>query len=714
MRSIKRILIFLAVFIIAPQFLFAQQTQDKEQSKAYMQQAVEIMEATKAYDLARDVMIQAADIDTTNIKANFDAGELHLKTIGKELATKFFLRIYRQDPDYRFDLEYFIGRSYQYGLNFNKAIEFYNLYKEKLAKKPNYAGRDKVDLKEVDRRILECQNGKEFVANPKNFSIVNIGREINSEFDDYGPVLNENESELVFTTRRRDGNLNENVADDNVPFEDIFIANKSGGAWERAKNIGVIVNTKTNESSLALSADGKTLFIYRDEGLGDIYFSEKADDGTWSSPEALPGVINSSYREASISITKDEDVLYFSSTRPGGYGGSDIYMCTKDSKGEWSRVKNLGPGINTEYDEDGPFIFYDSKTLYFSSTGRKGMGGYDIFKSTLINADKSEWSEPENLGFPINTPDDDVFYVSTKDGVRGYYASVRDDGMGYLDIYMITVPEEKKEEPVVAKNTDPVKEEPKKEEPVKEEPVKEEPKQVETVAKEEPKKEEPRKEEPVKEVPKKATTQPLTYIVSVVDATTKSALDATVKLHGLKDNVVVGVIPQGAGVFQFTITSATTKDYRLSVEREGYVFQNLSVRIEGKQKEAKTVNKTVEMRKLMVGVSSILRNLYFDFGKATFKDESYNELNKLVTMMQQNSGLNVEISGHTDAVGSNAFNKQLSQLRANAVKNYVVGKGIDVRRITAVGYGEEKPLASNDDEEEGREFNRRVEFKVLK
>ncbi len=712
MRSIKRILIFLAASIIAPQFLFAQ-TQDKQLSKEYQEQAQLMMDASQAYDDIRGVMISAADADTSNISANFQAGELHLKTIGKDLATKYFLRIYRQDPDYRFDLEYFIGRSYQYGLAFDKAISFYTLYKEKLTKKPNYAGKDKVDMKDVDRRILECQNGKEFVANPKNFSIVNIGREINSEFDDYGPVLNESETELVFTTRRRDGNLNENVAIDNVPFEDIFMSNKSGGAWARAKNMGTIVNTATNESSLALSADGKTLFIYRDEGLGDIYISEKADDGTWSAPEALPGVINSSYREASISITKDEDILYFSSTRPGGLGGSDIYSCTKDSKGEWSRVKNLGPGINTELDEDGPFIFYDSKTLYFSSTGRKGMGGYDIFKSTLINPDKMEWSEPENLGFPINTPDDDVFYVSTKDGVKGYYASVRDDGMGYLDIYMITIPEEKKEEPAVAK-TEPVKEEPKKEEPVKEEP-----KLVETIAKEEPKKEEPvkevpQKEVPVKEVPKKVETQPINYIVTVVDSETKSPLDSKVSLKGLKDNVVVGVSPQGTGVFQFNITSAQAKDYRLSVEREGYVFQNLSVRIEGKQKEAKTVNRSVEMRKLMVGVSSVLRNLYFDFGKATFKDESYNELNKLVTMMQQNTGLNVEISGHTDAVGSNSFNKQLSQLRANAVKNYVVGKGIDVRRITAVGYGEEKPLASNDDEEEGREFNRRVEFKVLK
>jgi len=703
MRSIKRILIFLVVFFIAPHFLFAQQTQDKEQSKQYMEVAQEMMNASQAYDDIRGVMVLAADADTTNIKANFDAGELHLKTIGKDLATKYFLRIYRQDPDYRFDLEYFIGRSYQYGLDFDKAIDFFTRYKDKLTKKPNYAGRDKVDMKDADRRLQECQNGREFVANPKNFSIVNIGREINSEFDDYGPVLNENESEMVFTTRRRDGNLNENVAIDNVPFEDIFMANKSGNSWDRAKNIGTIVNTATNESSLALSANGKTLFIYRDEGLGDIYFSDKGEDGSWSTPEALPGVINSSYREASVSITKDENILYFSSTRPGGLGGSDIYMCTKDSRGEWSKVKNLGPGINTELDEDGPFIDYDSKTLYFSSTGRKGMGGYDIFKSTLNNPDKIEWTEPENLGFPINTPDDDVFYVSTKDGIRGYYASVRDDGMGYLDIYMITVPDEKKEEPVVAKNTEPAKEEPKKEEPVKEEP-----KKIETIAKEEPK-----KEEPVKEVPKKTETTPLTYIVTVVDGETKSALDAKVRLQGMKDNVVVGVTPQGSGVFQFNITSPQAKDYRLSVEREGYIFINQSLRIEGKQAEAKTVNKTVEMRRLVVGVSSILRNLYFDFAKATFKDESYNELNKLVAMMQQNTGMNVEISGHTDAVGSNAFNKQLSLLRANAVKNYLVSKGIDTRRVTSVGYGEEKPLASNDDEEEGREFNRRVEFKVL-
>jgi outer membrane protein OmpA-like peptidoglycan-associated protein len=682
MLCIRRTLFFL-MLLLSSFPIFAQLNQDKEQSKQYLEQAQLMMDGSLAFDDIRDVMVLAADFDTTNIRANFEAGHLHLETIGKDLAIKYFLRIFHQDPDYRFDLEFWIGKSYQYGLNFDKAIEFYTLYKDKLVKKPNYQGKDKIDLKEVDRKIQECKNGKEFVANPKNFSIVNIGREINSEFEDYGPVLNESETELIFTSRRRDGNLNENVADDNKPFEDIFTSTKTNGVWSRAQNIGNVVNIRFSDSGLALSPDGNTLFIYKDEGNGDIYFSERKN-GVWTSPEALPGIINSSYREASISITKQEDILYFSSERPGGFGGSDIYSCTKDSKGEWAKVKNLGPTINTELDEDGPFIDNEGKTLYFSSTGRKGMGGYDIYKSTLKNFEKNEWTEPENLGFPINTPDDDIYYVSTKDGKRGYYASVREDGMGYTDIYMITVPEEKKKEP----------------EPVKE-PVKEEPK------------EEPKKEEPKKEEPKKAELQPLKYVVKIVDADSKSSLDARVKLQGLKDNVVVGVAPQGTGVYEFNITSAQAKDYRLSVEREGYVFQNQSIRIEGAQPQPKTINKTVEMRKLAVGVSSVLRNIYFDFSRATFKSESYNELNKLLNMMQQNSGMNVEISGHTDAVGSKSLNKTLSQARANAVKNFLVSKGIDTRRITAVGYGEERPLASNDDEEEGREFNRRVEFKVL-
>ncbi len=544
-------------------------------------------------------------------------------------------------------------------------------------------------MKEVERNIVECNNGKELVAHPKNFSIVNIGPEINSEFDDYGPVLSENGKEIIFTTRRRDGNTYENVADDNKPYEDVFTATKTGTTWSKAKNIGPTINTKFNNSNLSLSPDGNTLFLYNDDGNGDIYFSLRLKDASWGVPEPLPGLVNSTYKESSISITKEGNRLYFASERPGGFGGSDIYVCTKDSKGEWTRVKNLGTTINTEYDEDGPFIDYDGKTLFFSSKGRNGMGGFDIFKSTLLDPDRNEWSDPVNLGYPINTPDNDIYFVSSSDGKKAYYSSTREDGFGYDDIYEITVPEEPKKEPVVAaKDPEPAKEEPKKEEPKKEEPKKEQ-----------PKKEEPKKVEPYK------------YVVTVVDADTQTPLEAKVRLQGFKDNVMVGVVNQGNGVYEFSITTSGPKDYRISAERTGYVFVNEATRIDGVPGKSKT--KTVKMRKLVVGVSSVLRNIYFDFSMSILKKESYSELNKLEGMMRQNEGIRVEISGHTDSYGSKLKNKLLSLHRADAVRSFLTSKGIDPRRVTTAGYGEDKPLASNDDEKEGRELNRRVEFKVL-
>ncbi|WP_254085780.1 OmpA family protein [Dawidia cretensis] len=727
---------------------FSQQD-PKETAREYMEVAEGMIAETKAIDDARGLMVTAADLDTTFIKANFEAGRLQLLTIGKNLAVKYFKRVMRQDPAYRFDIEYLIGKSYQYGENFDMAIYYYNVYKDKLNKKSNYQGKDKVDMATVDRAIYECQNGREFVANPQNFSIVNIGREINSEYEDYAPVFSETEDEIVFTTRRREDNLNQNVFDDNKPWEDIFFSTKKEGKWAFAKNIGEPVNTPYHDSNLSLSANGNTLFIFKDDGGGDIYFSERAN-GVWSPPAPLPGIINSSFEEKSISMSADEKTLYFSSNRPGGYGGLDIYRATKDSKGAWSNVKNLGPKINTELDDDGPFIDYDGITLYFSSRGRKGMGGFDVFRATFDPA-ANEWSEPENLGYPINTPDDDVFFVASKDGKRAYYSSIREDGMGYLDIYVITIPDglknlASKTSPTTAKEPDAIKEpaidpstvarndqttttpdpttttppvtippvttkepvttgDPAKTDPSKTPPTKE---PVKTEPKQEPVKTEP------KVAPVKKETIPLKYEVTVVDSENKTPLNAKIKLVGAKDNVIVPLTNNGNGVYTFSVKSQQPKDYRLSVDADGYIFVNENVRIGGASTDEKTVGRTIQLRKISVGATSILRNLYFDFDKATFETGSYTELNKLEAMMRSNPDMQVEIGGHTDAIGTKAYNLFLSRKRAEAVKDYLTKKGIDARRIKATGYGKSKPLASNDDEDEGRELNRRVEFTVLK
>ncbi|MEJ2003511.1 MAG: OmpA family protein [Cyclobacteriaceae bacterium] len=687
----KRVLLFFAVLLLTTfNDIVAQDQSNEELAQEYINQAELIMEATAAMVDARDLYVLAAEADPSNIKANWMAGDFHLRTIGKDRAVKYFLKVLELDPNYRFDIMYQIGRSYQYGMDFDNALAYYTRYLNKLKQEDGYRGVDKVELPEVTRRIYECNNAKEFVANPAHYSIVNVGNAINSEFEEYAPVLNEDETLIIFTTRRRDGNLNENVFKDNKPFEDIFMATKENGVWSPAMNIGNTVNTEYHDSNLALSADGEQLFIYKDENNGDIYVSNRDENGTWSYPEPLSENINSEgFKESSISISPDGTILFFASDRPGGFGGTDIYYSVKDARGEWGRSKNLGAMINTEYDDDGPFIDYDGKTLYFSSRGRKGMGGYDIFRSEYDSAN-NDWKEPENLGFPINTPDDDIYFVSTKDGKRGYYASVREDGLGYTDIYMVTILSDEERDALARRNAE-------------QDSIDEVEADLEVAVNAEATVEE--------EMEEMEEIIPVTITVTILDENGEP-VDAQLSITSVPDNMVAGKSREGVGEYRFTVSQQTPKRYNLSVEKDGYLFEDINLGTLAASSEASTLERTVRLRKLELGTSKILRNIYFEFDKATFRDESYSELNKLETMMAQNPGMVIEIAGHTDNIGTKAYNLDLSQRRANAVKDFLVNKGIDARRINAHGYGEERPLASNDDEREGREINRRVEFKV--
>ena len=672
---------FAFAFILGLHLGAIAQDENKELAKQLVEIADEIYFEQKAVVIANEQYVSAANMDPDNIKANYMAGRTYIESVNRDRSAKYFLRAYEIDPEYRFDLLYYIGKGYQYGMDFDNALEYYNRYKEKLLKEKNYRGQDVIPLKEVERNIYECKNGKEFTANPANFSIVNIGKEVNSELMDYGPVLNANEDVLIFTTRRRDGNVNEDVADDNFSYEDIFIAKKENGKWKKAENIGDQINTLYHESSLSLNADGSQLYIYRSENGGDIYISKLNEDGTYSELKPLSENINSSFSENSISESPDGQTLFFSSDRPGGLGGLDIYYSTKEKNGKWSRAKNVGDVINTEYDDDSPFIHYDGKTLYFSTKGRKGMGGYDIFKSEYDSVG-GEWSEPVNLGYPINTPDNDVFFVSTKDGKRGYYASVREDGYGYNDIYEVTIPDILNgNEPIASKDAD-----------IEEE---QQPEQKEL--------------EPVEAKP---VLQPVTLRVRVEDNNTAETLNAKVSLKGVGDNIIIPVRKDEKGHFVFTATYPEPKKFMLTAENDGYLFKSFEITLPAAREEPKEIRRKIELDPLTVGVSSVLRNIYFEFDKASFTQQSYVELNKLEKLLSNNPNIKVEIAGHTDRIGTIIYNKDLSQRRADAVVKWLKKKGIDPRRLEARGYGKTKPLASNDDELEGRELNRRVEFKV--
>ncbi|MFW5761501.1 MAG: hypothetical protein ACOCXH_11020, partial [Cyclobacteriaceae bacterium] len=595
-RSNKIKLVF-AVFLLININSVVAQDDNKKLAQDLVEMADEAYQAKLALDVVRAQYEQAAQLDPSNIKANFLTGELYIQRgPNKERSTEFLLKVLKLDPDYRFDILYKIGQGYQYGLEFEKAIDFFNQYKTKLMNEgKNYRGEDKIPLNEVERRIFECKNGIEYVANPEDYSIVNIGSQINSDAYDFAPVFNEDETVMIFTSRRQDGNMNENVDSDNYYFEDIFISRKVGSEWSPAENIGEIINTQFHDSNLALSADGKTLYLYRDDNGGDIYFSDLMKNDTWSIPEPIPGNINSSYFENAVSITQDRQIMFFSSDRPGGLGGRDIYMCTKDSKGNWSRIKNLGEVINTPYDDEGPFIDYDGKSLYFSSRGHNGMGGFDIYKSEYDSANES-WSTPINLGYPINTPDDDIYFVATKDGKRGYYSSVKDDGMGYTDIYSITLPDfsNRAKDKVKNKENDLA--------------------QIEK----------PDKPDIKPTVATPGQRQPIVITLQVQDKETGNNMDAKISMRRGKDNVVIPVERIDLGLYRMSFVNEEGADFLVSAERSGYIFVNSRMNLPASTSQTQEIPRRFELLKFETGAHDILRNIYFNSNKATFTKDSYN------------------------------------------------------------------------------------------
>ncbi|MCH8317322.1 MAG: PD40 domain-containing protein [Bacteroidetes bacterium] len=401
---------------------------------------------------AQEVYLEALTVNSDNARANLMTGVCYLETIYKNKAAPYLEKAYQLDPDIRADILLLLGRAFQYQYKFDKAIESYKRYKAKFVDddKDYDHGDDIIRL--IGRKIYECNNGNELVANPVDIAIHNLGH-LNSPEPDYAPLISADDNVLIFTSRR-EGSTGENKDIDNMFFEDIYICYKTGHRWSKPENIGPPINTKFHDASVGLSADGKRLYIYQDNefGSGGIFYCDLKNNSKWSTPKAV-NAINSEYFENSATLSADFKSLYFSSNRPGGYGELDLYVCKRDEKNKWSKPINLGPTINTQYNEDNPVLDIDNKTLYFSSTGHKGMGDYDIFKTIFINEDDG-WTEPENLGYPINSPDADIHFVLSGDGRFAYYSSIKDYGVGEQDLFIIKMPERAYEDEVLIKLAD--------------------------------------------------------------------------------------------------------------------------------------------------------------------------------------------------------------------------------------------------------------------
>ncbi|MGB0882265.1 MAG: OmpA family protein [Vicingaceae bacterium] len=370
-----------------------------------------------------------------------------------EMSTKFMLAICEIELNYDYPkaIEYFesiklnfkkeevpdelyrlLGSAHYNNYNFSSAIENYKIYKELII------GEDELEIG-IEREITIATNANTFFTTPENYKLINLGENINSSKGDYAPVISADESTLIFTSRRPGGNSNEEAFDGGF-FEDIYISQKDkNNQWEQAELIGGGINTPAHDASSSISADGQKLYIYRSKknGKTGIILESYLNGSDWELPVPLNENINSKDWVSSVSVTSDEQRLYFTSNKKGGYGGKDIYVSEKDEDGTWGIAQNLGPEVNTSQDEESPFIHPDGKTLFFSSKGHNTMGGYDIYKS--INED-DVWSVATNMGYPLNTTNDDLHFVLSANGKNGYYTSERIDSYGKSDIYQVEMP----------------------------------------------------------------------------------------------------------------------------------------------------------------------------------------------------------------------------------------------------------------------------------
>jgi len=507
--------------------------------------------------------------------------------------------------------------------------------------------------KKGERRLGQIAFMKEAFLNPVPFNPINLGAKVNSVYNEYHPSFTVDENVLIFTRMRPSDEFTDNGG---ARFEeDFYISRKeSDGNWSIARPMGPPVNTNKNEGAHCISPDGVIFFFTgcnRRDGLGscDLYMSRKTANN-WSTPVNMGEPVNSSAWDSQPTISSDGSTLIFVSRRPGGFGASDLWMTTIEDNGNWSNPVNLGDSVNTDQDEFGPFFHPDGKTLYFSSSGHPGMGGKDLF--FVSKKDDGTWSTPKNLGYPINTEDDEIHMVVSADGNTGYISSNREGGFGERDIYRFDLPPNAKPSPVSFMRG------------------------------------------------------------KVVNKKDGTPIQARFELIELSTGITKVVSYSDAKTGEFLVSLPIGSPYALNISNPGFLFYSDNITLTGvhEAKDAKEIN--IFLNPIIQGEAIILNNIFFETGSSILKTESMVELNKLHRFMEANVRLKVEVGGHTDNVGDDNSNMKLSSERAKAVVDFLKTKGIDAARMVPKGYGETKPIATNDTEE-GRMKNRRTEFSIL-
>jgi len=477
-------------------------------------------------------------------------------------------------------------------------------------------------------------------AEDYKFNPINLGDGINTNNLEYYPSLTIDGKKMIFTRR---------VNND----EDFYESENINGVWSKATPAKGKLNTTLNEGAQSISQDGQWLIFTgcnypEGQGSCDLYISFKTKSGSWTEAENIGAIVNTDLWESAPSLSPDKKDLYFSSNRFNGYGGKDIWVTHRNASGKWTVPENLGPTINTSGDETCPFIHPDNQTLYFNSNGLPGYGMADLFL-TRKSAD-NKWTTPLNLGYPINTIDDEGSLIVASDGYTSYYASDRKNKNSGLDIYSFILPKE-----LSAKKT-------------------------------------------------------LWINGNVFDAKSKLGLPSMATLTCLGNaNFSTQIQTDEDG--NFLITLPVGYEYSLNINRKGYLFYSDHFSLPENTTDS-FFKLNVPLQPIEAGASIVLKNVFFGNNETKLQPESEAELNKIIALLNENPNMKVQISGHTDNVGKKEANQLLSLNRAKSVVNYLIGKGITINRLLPKGFGDTKPVASNDTDE-GKSLNRRTEINVV-
>ena len=616
---------------------------------------------------------KANDFNSNNAVLNYKIGSSYLFTNQKEKAYSYLAMAKELNADLPSDFLFYYAMALQLDGEYAKAFEQFELFK-------NTAKKKVLEKYEVftKKYIRECLGANEILANSHRIWVDNMP--INTEYDEWSPCLSADGELLIFTSNQP----NENQANDfGIYDQDIYSSNL------RARNFSEVLpiselNTENDDVSGGLSYDGQRLLIFKQEdGNSDVYES-KLNGLKWSVPsrkmgEKLRGG-NTDGNETFASFDPPDVKVYY--VTDGGYSGNkNIYFSgvMNRERNLWGKGQSAGHEVNTKFQEGSVYIHPDGKTMYFSSQGHNTLGGYDIFVSYVD--DLGHWGEPINLGYPINTSYDDLFYSATASGRYAYIASNRAGGKGGLDIYRVTYWGADKpmsadvQDQLIASIAKPVSDN--------------------TIAK------------PIVVEEKSLTV----FKGKVIDAITKDPIDAAIEIVLNKTGKVYTSFHSNSATGKFLLSLPAGANYGISVAADGYLFHSENFDLP-KGDGFNSVNKDIELKNIKVGSNIALRNVFFNTGKWEVKDDSYAELSRLVSLMTDVLTLKIEISGHTDNIGAESFNELLSQRRADAVVNYLVGKGVDKKRLSAKGYGQSKPVDSNDTAE-GRALNRRTEFEII-